>query len=193
MPQPDETLDFPAYEPPKPGRLTFVVLMIAISVVLLASAAFLGTWALLSRKGPGSHKVPTVTFVLELGLACENFRLENGRYPWAKPDSVTASTEIRGRDVYVELRALPGAEINTTQDYLGEVPKRLVKNGAPVDIWGREIMFRVDPKTGKPVIWSCGRDGRDDTNDGPSPDPAKFPKTYYWFSTGQKSDDLTNR
>jgi len=43
------------------------------------------------------------------------------------------------------------------------------------------------------VIWSCGPDGKDDTNDGVSPDPAKFPKTYYWFGTGRKSDDLTNR
>jgi len=73
------------------------------------------------------------------------------------------------------------------------VKKRWLKNGTLVDNWGREIMFRVDPEKLAPVIWSCGADGKDDTNDGVSPDPAKFPKTYYWFGTGRKSDDLTNR
>jgi len=77
-------------------------------------------------------------------------------------------------------------------DYLGYLPKQSVKDGAVVDSWDHEIMFRVNPKDGFAVIWSCGPNGRDDTNDGVSPDPVKFPKTYYWFGTGEKGDDITN-
>jgi hypothetical protein len=192
MAEPDETLDAPGYQPPRPRKLTaFGVMLITIAVITPVIALVIGIVLPNSR-----HKSicrQTASFVAELDLACENFRLENGQYPWAKPSEVTAATEIRGKDVYVELQGLPGATINTSQNYLGEVKKRQVKNGTLVDNWGHEIMFRVDPEKLTPVIWSCGPDGKDDTNDGVSPDPAKFPKTYYWFGTGRKSDDLTNR
>jgi hypothetical protein len=138
--------------------------------------------------------VPTWNLVRNLRAACVGFQLDNGQYPWPKPESVTATTEIKGSDVYVELRGLPGAMINTNHiDYYGVVDKRRVKNGAWVDQWGHEIMFRVDPGTLEPVVWSCGEDGKDDTNDGVSPDPAKFPKTCYWFGTGKMSDDIVIR
>jgi len=193
MPEPDETLDAPTYKPPKRTKSWVIALTVtattAVALILTVAFGFIG-W------NKPNLVLRTRSVVDELDLACSNFRLENGRYPWAKPDSVTATTEIRCRDVYVELRGLPGAKINTTQDYFGEVKERYLKNGTVVDTWGHEITFRVDPATMKPVIWSCGRDGKDDTNDGVSPDPAKFPKTYYWFgsgSTGRISDDITNR
>jgi len=43
------------------------------------------------------------------------------------------------------------------------------------------------------VIWSCGGNGKDETNDGDSPDPAKFPKTYYVFGKGDTGDDISTR
>jgi hypothetical protein len=101
--------------------------------------------------------------------------------------------KIDGKEVYAELRGLPGAKLNTAKDYLGEVQKRFLKKGALVDEWGCEILFRVDPKTDQAVIWSCGPNGIDETNDGDSPDPAEFPKGYYWFGKGDTGDDITSR
>jgi len=190
MPEPDETIDAPTYKPPKRTKSWVIELTLTATTIV---ALILTVVFCFSRRNKPSLVIPTRSVILELNLACDNFRLENGQYPWAKPDSVTATTEIRGKDVYVELRGLPGAKINTTQDYFGEVKERYLKNGTVVDTWGHEIMFRVDPATMKPVIWSCGPDGKDDTNDGVSPDPAKFPKTYYWFGKGGTGDDITNR
>ncbi len=84
--------------------------------------------------------LPTTSLVHDLRLACENFRLVNGQYPWGAPPAVTATSEIAG----------------------------------------------------KAVIWSCGPNGVDETNDGKSPDPAKYPKGYYWFGKGDTGDDITN-
>ena len=192
MPQPDDTLDFPAYEPPKPKRRlkkNLLIPALVLPAVLIAASVAV---PFLYTGGP-HHGRSTANLVLQLDVACSSFRLLNDQYPWPKPDSVTAATEIRGKDVYIELRGLPGAKINTSRHFIAEVDIHLLKNGALVDTWGHEIMFRVDPKTLTPVIWSCGPDGKDGTNDGVSPDPAKFPKTYYWFGTGDTGDDITNR
>ena len=188
----DETLDAKPYEPPKPKRQLEKSLLILALVLPALLIVGMGVLLVFGKATTGSISVPIASLVQELDLACNNFRLENGQYPWAKPDSVTATTEIRCKDVYIELRGLPGAKINTTQDYLGEVKKRHVKNGTLVDPWGHEIMIRVNPKDGSPVIWSCGKNGKDDTNTGTSPDPVKFPKTYYWFGSGSTGDDITN-
>ena len=168
-------------------RIPLAKMLVFITVVLTA-----GVLVPVGYNRISYWPVPTRQLVMELNMACGNLLVETGQYPWPKPDSVTATTEIRGKDVYVELRGLPGATINTNQDYLAEVKKRLLKNGTLVDQWGHEIMFRVDPKSGVPVVWSCGKNGKDDTNTGISPDPVKFPKTYYWFGSGSTGDDLTN-
>jgi len=189
----DETQDAQPYEPPKRQRRNRRLLawigLVVLAFVLLAIFLFSGGTSI---SCPG--KSPTAVLVSNLHAACVSYERMNGLYPWPQPYSVTATTEIKGSDVYVELRGLPGAKINTHHlDYLNVKDKRLEKNGAWVDQWGHEIMFRIDPETLEPVIWSCGPDGKDDTNDGVSPDPAKFPKTYYRFGTGKGSDDITNR
>lgn len=138
-------------------------------------------------------KVPVRILVTELRLACANFRLMHERYPWAEVEDVTGGTAIDCRRVYVELRGLPGAKINKERrDYLGKLPDRFVKGGVVVDSWGRPLVFRVNAKNGEPVVWSYGRNGRDETNDGESPDPAKRPKTYYWFGKGGTGDDIVS-
>jgi len=197
MPQPNETLDFPAYQPPRPKRRlekSLLILALVLPAVLIAGIVVLPiVEGVAAKLRPRPRRHPTSQLVALLGSACASFRVLTGQYPWPKPDSVTATTEIKGSDVYIELCGLPGAKINTSRHLIAEVDKHLLKNGALVDTWGHEIMFRVDPATMKPVIWSCGRDGKDDTNDGVSPDPVKFPKTYYWFGTGRKSDDISRR
>lgn len=120
-----------------------------------------------------------------MSAAVESYRLDYGSYPWPKPGEVTATTEIRNPDVY---RALAGGK----NDYLGEVPRRQLKNGVLIDTWGRPLIFRVNPESKSAVIWSCGENGRDETNTGPSPDPEKLPKTYYYFGGGKTGDDITN-
>jgi type II secretory pathway pseudopilin PulG len=186
---PDETLDAPGYKPPKKGRFTLVGFMVGVLVV-----GFLGTIVISSaiQTAEKARWVKTGHLVSDVKLACENFRLEYGQYPWAKPSAADAATIIDGKDVYAELRGLPGAKVNTTQDYLGEVQQRFLKNGVLVDYWGREILFRVNPNGLQAVIWSCGLNGVDETNDGTSPAPAKFPKGYYWFGKGDTGDDITS-
>jgi hypothetical protein len=195
MPEPDETLDAPAYEPPTQRRSAFrqalirnVILLMVLAVVVAGAVM----WIVGRSFDRGPHPGHQAAWLIQtVRMACEAFRLENGFYPWPKAGETGAAAEIDGRAVYVELRALPGAKVNTTQDFLGEVPKRSLKHSRLVDPWGHELMIRVDPKTGQPVIWSCGPNGLDDTNDGDSPDPAKFPKGYYWFGKGGTGDDIT--
>jgi hypothetical protein len=187
-PQLGETLDAPVYEPPKQQvsavTVAVITVVVAICIYLLIQA---GPCSIRAREVYNKDKV----LVYSIQIACENYRLNSGQYPWLKPSEVTGTTEIRGRDVYVELRGLAGPKTRIKLDYLGEVRKEFLKNGALVDSWGHEILFRVDPKTGKPVIWSCGENGIDETNDGESPDPAKYPKGYYWFGKGDTGDDIS--
>ena len=177
----------------RPG-FTLVELLVVIAIIgILASILFPVAGAALRR----ADQVRVRALVEQLGPICESFRMDYGQYPWTKATAVTGATVIRGEEVCAELRASPGAVVNTTHDYLTGVPGTFLRKVGGkdrlVDAWGADIMFRVNPNGGAPVIWSCGPDGRDDTNDGASPDPAKFPKTYYWFGTGQKSDDIASR
>ena len=190
MPEPDETLDAPVYEPPKRKRRVAIWLLAAI---LAVGAVAVGTRVALSLYRLTDDRPEMRTFLVDhLRPALAHFRQEHGRYPWPKPEQVTPATEISGATVHTELRALPGATINAQVDFLGEVRSNFLRNGALLDSWGHEILFRVDPKTGQAVIWSCGPNGIDETNDGASPDPAKLPKGYYWFGNGGTGDDITN-
>ncbi len=186
----DETLDAKPYEPPRKRRFTLISFMVGVLVVAVLALGLL-VFKTLRRTTAHGPRVTVGFLITDVRLACENFRLETGRYPWVKADEVTAATEIDIRDVYAELRGLPEAKLNTSQDYLGDVRKRFLRDGMLVDLWGHAIMIRVDPKTGQAVIWSCGPNGVDETNDGGSPDPAKLPKGYYWFGKSDTGDDIT--
>ncbi len=159
------------------GMVVLVVVLVALIVGVL---------------GPqrGSHPVAVSSLVKELELAGMNFRLEYGRYPWAKPGEVTAATTIDPRQVYAELKGR--GKINSIQDYLGKLPEEFLKDGRIVDAWGNPIQFRVNPDSLEPVVWSFGPDGKDNTNDGAAPDPEKQPKGYYWFGAGDTGDDIIN-
>lgn len=188
MPQPDETLDFPPYQPPKcpprQGRFALIVV-----VLLVIGFGLYYTWGFL-RSNWIVDPWPDRHFHIDrLQVACAGYRLDNGTYPWPLPSAVTPTTTISTGEVCAILRGERGGN----QIYLGDIPKKFLRNGTVVDRWGHEIMIRVDPATMKPVVWSCGPDGKDDTNDGESPDPAKFPKSYYWFGKGDTGDDIVSR
>jgi prepilin-type N-terminal cleavage/methylation domain-containing protein len=182
---------------PRPGShpgFTLIELLIVIAVIgILVGILFPIAGAAFRHM----QRTRVRALVEQLSPVCEQFQMAHGQYPWARPAAVTGATAIRAEEVYAELRAAPGSTINTTHDYLSGLPAKFIRSVGGkdrlVDAWGGDIAFRVNPNGGAPVIWSCGRDGKDDTNDGVSPDPAKFPKTYYWFGTGKKSDDIANR
>ncbi len=191
-----ETLDAPVYEPPNERKrhsalIRRLILLAVIAIVIIGTIGYGTIWGL-SRPSPSAVRTLCASLINNAHMACETFRRAKGFYPWDAGKEVTASSEIRGRDVCTELRALPTARINTRQAFI-EVGPQLLKDGALVDPWGHEIQFRVDPETGRPVIWSLGPNGINETNDGDSPDPAKLPKGYYWFGRGDTGDDIVAR
>jgi hypothetical protein len=178
-PGPDETLDAPVYEP---RRKRLPILPIVVTVAAAAILVFV-----LKVERVGVREPPNIRFTIRhLTFACEAYRDRTGECPWPPPPRVQADTTISTREVYAALLGLP-------VPLLDGMPKEFVKDGTLVDHWGRELMIRVDPKTRQPVIWSCGLNGIDETNDGDSPDPTKFPKGYYWFGKGDTGDDISVR
>jgi type II secretory pathway pseudopilin PulG len=131
--------------------------------------------------------------------ACEQYRGDFSNYPWLKPAEVSkkmaaslpGEVEILSAKVLAELRGQ--GEVNRTTDYLGGLDARSMKDlGAGrtlVDPWGREYLIRVNPGTMSAAVWSRGRNGVDETNDGATSDPVKLPKIYYAFRSGDAGDD----
>ena len=149
---------------------TLIELMIVIAIIGILVGLLLPALNAIRAK---AQKVQVANLVNEATLSCEAFRLENNQYPWTKATAVQADTEIRGEEVYSELRAGAIARVNTTQDYLGEIPRKYLRTendagGTPrdrmADIWGQDLKFRVKANTLSPVIWSTGRNKVDDTN-----------------------------
>ncbi len=142
---------------------------------------------------------------------CERFKSTHGVYPWAGAGPVGPGATIDLEAVYAELRSAPGANMNKAQDCLPGLPADFVKTVAGrqrlQDVWGSDLVLRVDPASLGPVIWSRGRDRVDDTNfedppatytryTPPAPpaaysDPAKFPRGWYYLGDGKsRGDDL---
>jgi hypothetical protein len=171
-------------------RKLVVIILISLGAVALLIAGVVVLISMgLAQVRRRSHRVKTLSVIREVELACINFSQEYARYPWAKQNEVTPQSTIDPKRVYSELKG-NGPQVNTTIDYVGKLPARFLKDGGVVDHWGRPLQFRVNPQTLEPVVWSYGLDGRDDTNDGESPDAAKKPKTYYWFGKGDFGDDI---
>jgi prepilin-type N-terminal cleavage/methylation domain-containing protein len=192
------------------GAFTLVELLVVITVICILMGMVTSGVVVAMRKAEETRIRTLVTF---LRPPCERFRDDHGSYPWTSPEKVTATTVIDPAAVYAELRGLPGATMNPSIDYLKALDPRFVKTvaGKPrlQDGWGADIVFRVDPQNLKPVIWSRGWDGVDDTNfedppakytrytpPGPPPafsNPAKFPRAYYYLGDGRsRADDLSS-
>jgi len=154
MPEPDETLDAPVYEPPKRSKrtlakVTWAILALTIPIVLLVAI----NAGILHTRGPHPGMV-TRHLVRDMVMACDSYRMIYGTWPWPEPATVTPATEIHGKEVCTLLRrGGPGHE-----DLLREAIWDLkhpafcasfMRDGALLDEWGREIMFRVDRRSSR--------------------------------------------
>lgn len=205
------------HPPPSTRRrrrgFTLIELLVVISIIGILMGLLIPVLESMREK---ARKMKVSTLIGDCRLACENFRLENGQYPWFKPPQVTKDlvggasaddVKILGYKVYAELRATTDAELNKAQDYFGAVKSAMLLTEADgthprlKDIWEEELIFRVNYNGLQAVIYSKGKNKVDETNDLPEAsrpnlpapnDAIKYPNTYYYFGTGGTGDDLTN-
>jgi len=142
--------------------------------------------------------------VTEVARGCERFREKYGQYPWPRAGGPWSLVKIDPVAVTDELWGSVDAKINRDRrvfcgDPCAVKPFHFRASSLPrgttafVDPWGQPILFRVDPTNGAAVVWSCGPNGKDDTNDGVSPDPVKQPKSYFLWGKGGYADDIVRR
>ena len=179
---------------------TLIELLVVIFIISLLTGIII---PIISHAIYKTNLARTRMLLGQCEAACGNFFDTYNRYPWMKSAEVkkkmqagkAAEVEIMTSQVLSELRG-QGA-LNISADYLGTVKSRYIKDlgDGPtlVDPWGREISIRIDPKTLELVFWSVGRDGKDDTNDGASPDPVAEPDIYYYFEQGDSGDDIRSK
>ena len=135
--------------------------------------------------------------------ACGRYRKDFNGYPWCKSSLVKEHMKagkpelvrIRTIDVLKELRGQGSG--NAAENYLSGLDRGLVRDLGSgetlVDGWGREIVFRVDPRDMLPLVYSFGRNGKDETGDGTTTDPLGLPPIYYLFRLAGESDDIPSR
>jgi prepilin-type N-terminal cleavage/methylation domain-containing protein len=177
---------------------TLIELMVVIAIIGILIGILLPVLGAVRRR---ARRVQVASLVKECELACSNFRLEYNQYPWMRPPLVKKKmeegkadeVEIKTPDVYIELKG-QGGVVNTIQDYIGKVPNTFLKDLGDgltlIDIWNKEIVFRMNPDGLEPVIWSFGENKKDETNDGTTPDGTKYPMIYYWYGDGGTGDDV---
>jgi hypothetical protein len=123
-------------------------------------------------------------------VAISNYKLEFGCYPWPADDGKSASPAIDMKSVAAELCGTSEAKKNRKTNYLGNVSSGQIVNGEIVDPWGNPIQLRIKITTYRPLMWSFGPNGKDDTNDGVAPASGKKPKSYYLYQKGLRGDDI---
>jgi hypothetical protein len=138
----------------------------------------------------GNIRVPDLSLSNEVQMACANYSMDFGCLPWESSKGVHAGEFIDPCMVLRKISGVSGTVRNPDNDYLGfaSVEKDIV-NGILVDSFGNALLFRTNPKDGKPVVWSCGANGIDETNDGKVLDPSK-PRTHYCWRNNDDGDDL---
>jgi prepilin-type N-terminal cleavage/methylation domain-containing protein len=206
----------------KPGTrnsgFTLIELMVVIAIIGILIGILLPVLSAVRRR---ARNVQIHSLVKDCELACGNYRLDYNQQPWTRPTEVRAlmeagtpeKVEIKTPAVYSELKGL-GPNVNKLQDYLGKVQSKFIRDlgdgDTLVDMWEREIKFRVDPDSLEPIIWSFGENKVDDTNfqnyfDGETSkynytapavpdaytDGNKYPRIYYYLGDGRsRRDDI---
>jgi prepilin-type N-terminal cleavage/methylation domain-containing protein len=186
------------------GKLgfTMIELMVVITIIGILLGIVLPVLIAVRKR---AQRVQTISLINECSLASQNYLMEYNQYPWMKKPLIVTKmnaglqdeVEIKTYRVMAELTG-QGGEVNKTQDFLGAVSGKFI-NEIPVgtdtvrtlvDSWQTELLFRIDPTGGEPVIWSCGENMTDDTNDGTTTDAIKYPQIYYYFGNAGEGDDL---
>jgi hypothetical protein len=173
--------------------LTSIRIVRAVGPVLLGVLALSIAILYLGPPRNGDYDAAvTKSNLLALQDVLDIYEQTYGQYPWPRSHQVSPWTVIRAEDVCAELIGLPDAKLSGSGS--GWDGRQLlstpIENGVFVDRWKRPFRFRVDPKTLRPIVWSCGANGVDETNNGESPDPVNKPKGYYWYGTGDTGDDI---
>ncbi len=179
---------------------TLIELLIVISILGILAGILLPIIGAIMRE---TEPALTRALVMQCHGAVEQFEMDLSRKPWCKMSKVKEYMQaskphlvkIETADVLAELRGQ--GKINRDVDYLGGLDSRFVKDLGSgktlVDAWGREIVFRIDPRDNKPIVYSVGRNGVDETGDGTSSDPVGLPPSYYLFASPGDSDDIPSR
>lgn len=184
----------------RPRGFTLVELLVVICIIsILLSLVF----AIVAAAMNHANKALSQAMVGTVQGALQSYQQTYQSYPWLKATEVekkmlageAGEVEIDTAKVYAELSGR--GPVNTNEDFLrglhGRFKKDLGGGRSLVDAWGREIRIRVDPNNSEVVVWSFGRNGKDETNDGATPDANKQPKIYYLFTSGDSGDDKGTR
>ncbi len=179
---------------------TLIEMLIVVCIIgILLSMVF----PIITLANNMAQEAQTKTLVGVVKDACDRYEQTHQTYPWLKATKVEkkmlaglpGEVEIKTAAVYAELSGKGSA--NTADNFLsgvdGKYKKDLGAGTTLVDARGREIMIRIDPNSSRVVVWSVGRNGKDETNDGATPDANKRPKIYYLFTAGDNGDDKVTR
>ncbi len=184
----------------RPRGFTLVELLVVICIISILMGL---VFAIVAAAMNHANKALTRAMVGTVQGALETYKQTYQSYPWLKATEVekkmlagkAGEVEIKTAAVYAELSGK--GPVNTAENFLRGVPDRCIRDlgggKTLVDAWGREIKIRVDPNNSEVVVWSVGKNGKDETNDGTTPDANKRPKIYYLFTSGKDGDDLGTR
>jgi general secretion pathway protein G len=159
--------------PPRrhPAAFTLIELMVVITIIVILAALVVGGTGY-ARDKQDREKAKVQIALLEKAL--EDFKADNGHYPYADGVGTTGNSNILFQALFRE-----GAD-NKSRIYLSDLDPASTKHGwvegtggnvKIVDPWGREYGYRTakinaqgdaNPNAQNPDfdLWSVGKDGR---------------------------------
>lgn len=104
--------------------------------------------------------VGTVALLEQIKLAVPQYKMIFGRFPWTLTEKKNSEFElVSTREVYSLLTEPTSKDATIFVD----VTPRSSSRGTYVDGWGHEIQIGIHTATGEVVLWSLGKNGKDET------------------------------